>query len=166
MYLAASGLSDSLQTLSCGLWDLVPWPGIEPLVEHILIQENIAEKMQISYNSIRLRESLLKFALFKGWHLSVYLPNKTGVIPYLAFVQCDFHSALYYGVFPHVKHSPETFNDCTIFHPVYVPFYICIYIYKIFPLWTFIYILGTSNIVINVTSLCPPRVTVPMHKML
>ena len=24
MYLAASGLSDSLQTLSCGLWDLVP----------------------------------------------------------------------------------------------------------------------------------------------
>ena len=150
MYLAASGLSDSLQTLSCGLWDLVPWPGIEPLVEHILIQENIAEKMQISYNPIRLRESLLKFTLFKGWHLSVYLPNKTGVIPYLAFVQCDFHSALYYGVFPHVKHSPETFNDCTFFHPVYVPFYsyiyiyIYIYIYKI-PLWTFIY----SNIFVE-----------------
>ena len=94
MYLAASGLSDSLQTLSCGLWDLVPWPGIEPLVEHILIQENIAEKMKISYNPIRLRESLLKLTVFKGWHLFVYLPNKTEVNPYLAFVQCDFHSGL------------------------------------------------------------------------
>ena len=29
-YLAAPGLSSSMRPLSCGLWDLVPWPGIEP----------------------------------------------------------------------------------------------------------------------------------------
>ena len=30
IYLAASGLSCSIQILACGMWDLVPWPGIEP----------------------------------------------------------------------------------------------------------------------------------------
>ena len=30
IYLAAPGLSCSMQTLSCSIWDLVPWPGIEP----------------------------------------------------------------------------------------------------------------------------------------
>ena len=29
IYLAAPGLSCDIQALSCGLWDLVPWPGIE-----------------------------------------------------------------------------------------------------------------------------------------
>ena len=30
IYLAAVGFSCSMQTLSGGMWDLVPWPGIEP----------------------------------------------------------------------------------------------------------------------------------------
>ena len=30
IYLAAPGLSCNMQTLSCGKWDLVPWPVIEP----------------------------------------------------------------------------------------------------------------------------------------
>ena len=30
IYLAVLDLSCSMQTLSCYMWDLVPWPGIEP----------------------------------------------------------------------------------------------------------------------------------------
>ena len=30
IYLAAPGLSCSMRTLSHAMWDLVPWPGIEP----------------------------------------------------------------------------------------------------------------------------------------
>ena len=30
IYLAVLGLSYSMLTLSCGMWDLVPWPGIKP----------------------------------------------------------------------------------------------------------------------------------------
>ena len=29
-FLAVPGLSWGMRTLSCGMWDLVPWPGIEP----------------------------------------------------------------------------------------------------------------------------------------
>ena len=30
IYLAASGFNCSMQTVRCSMWDLVPWPGIEP----------------------------------------------------------------------------------------------------------------------------------------
>ena len=88
VYLVAPGLSCGMQTLSCSIWELVPWPGIKP-------RPLALGAWRLSYWTIREVSVFICFSLNYIIHflncLQSFLEKRWGRFKWIGFYFLSFH---------------------------------------------------------------------------